>query len=72
MTYIRNSRLVKLSDEFVTDLSQLFSYETLSRSKRPFNNYVDKMREGSKKSVFIHDQGIKTVHAGGALKVRIF
>ena len=34
----------------------------------PFNNYVDKMRwggEGSKMSVFVHAQGIKTVPAGG-------
>ena len=33
-----------------------------------FNNYVDKMRGvgGSQKmSVFVHAQGIKTVHAGG-------
>jgi hypothetical protein len=29
----------------------------------PFNNYVDKMR-GSKMSVFVHAQGMKTVHAG--------
>ena len=35
-------------------------------SKGPFNNYVDKMRgEGSKISVFIHAEGIKTVHAEG-------
>ena len=32
----------------------------------PFNNYVDKMRGGGQKmSVFVHAQGIKTVHAGG-------
>ena len=33
-------------------------------SKGTFNNYVDKMRgEGVKKmSVFVHAQGIKTVH----------
>ena len=31
--------------------------------KGAFNNYVDKMR-GSKISVFVHAQGIKTVHAG--------
>ena len=32
-----------------------------------FNNYVDKMRGGGgqKMSVFVHAQGIKTVHAGG-------
>ena len=31
----------------------------------PFNNYVDKMREGGQKmSVFVHSQVIKTVHAG--------
>ena len=30
------------------------------------HNYVDKMRErGSKMSVFVHAQGIKTVHTGG-------
>ena len=29
-----------------------------------FNNYVDKMRGGQKMSVFVHVQGIKTVHAG--------
>ena len=32
-------------------------------SRGPFNNYVDKMR--SKMSVFVHAQGIKTVHAEG-------
>ena len=34
--------------------------------KGPFNNYVDKMREGGgqKMSVFVHAQGIKTVHKG--------
>ena len=31
-----------------------------------FNNYVDKMRGvGKKMSVFVHAQGIKTVHVGG-------
>ena len=31
------------------------------------NNYVDKMRGegGQKMSVFVHAQGIKTVHPGG-------
>ena len=31
------------------------------------NNYMDKMRGvgGQKTSVFVHAQGIKTVHAGG-------
>ena len=35
-----------------------------------FNNYVDKMRGGGgqKMSVFVHAQGIKTVHAGGVKK----
>ena len=34
--------------------------------KGAFNNYVDKKRgRGSKMSVFVHTQGIKTVHAGG-------
>ena len=35
--------------------------------KGPFNNYVDKMRGegGQKMSVFVHAQGIKTVHEGG-------
>ena len=35
--------------------------------KGAFNNYVDKMRGGGgqKMSVFVHAQGIKTVHAGG-------
>ena len=34
--------------------------------KGAFNNYVDKMRGGGgqKMSVFVHAQGIKTVHAG--------
>ena len=32
-----------------------------------FNNYVDKMRGGGgqRMSVFVHAQGVKTVHAGG-------
>ena len=36
-------------------------------SKGAFNNYVDKMRGGGgqKISVFVHTQGIKTVHTGG-------
>ena len=36
-------------------------------AKGAFNNYVDKMREGGgqKMSVFVHAQGIKTVHARG-------
>ena len=36
-------------------------------AKGAFNNYVDKMRGGGgqKISVFVHAQGIKTVHAGG-------
>ena len=35
-----------------------------------FNNYVDKMRGGGgqKMSVFVHPQGIKTVHAGRGIK----
>ena len=35
-----------------------------------FNNYVDKMRGGGgqKMSVFVHAQGIETVHAGGGAK----
>ena len=35
--------------------------------KGSFNNYVDKMRGGGgqKMSVFVHAQGIKTVHARG-------
>ena len=38
--------------------------------KGSFNNYVDKMRgrRGKKVSVFVHAQGIKTVHAGGGAK----
>ena len=32
----------------------------------PFNNYVDKMR--GRVFVFVHAQGIKTVHAGGEIK----
>ena len=33
--------------------------------KGSFNNYMDKMGGGQKMSVFVHAQGIKTVHAGG-------
>ena len=42
------------------------------KSKGSFNNYVDKMRGGGgqKMSVFVHAQGIKTVHAGGGVKKR--
>ena len=39
--------------------------------KGSFNYYVDKMRVergGQKMSVFVHAQGIKTVHAGGGSK----
>ena len=36
------------------------------KPKGPLNNYVDKMRGGGgqKMSVFVHAQGIKTVHTG--------
>ena len=39
-------------------------------NKGAFNNYVDKMRGGGgqKMFVFVHAQGIKTVHAGGGVK----
>ena len=37
--------------------------------KGPFNNYVDKMRGGGQNMyVFVHAQGIKTVHAGGTVR----
>ena len=38
--------------------------------KRPFNNYVDKMRGrgGQKMSVFVNAQIIKFGHAGGGVK----
>ena len=38
-----------------------------------FNSYVDKMRGGGgqKISVFVHAQGIKTVHAGGQTMVKL-
>ena len=37
------------------------------KAPSPKNNYVDKMRGGGgqKISVFVHAQGIKTLHAGG-------
>ena len=39
---------------------------TLLLALGPLNNYVDKMRGGGQKmSVFVHAQGIKTVHPGG-------
>ena len=38
----------------------LFSYHS---DKGPLNSYVDK--KNLKMSVFVHTQGIKTVHAGG-------
>ena len=40
--------------------------------KGPFNNYVDKMRGGGgqKLSVFVHAQGIKTIHAERGLGVK--
>ena len=37
-------------------------------NKGPFNNYIrgqDEGGGGQKMSVFVHAQGIKTVHAGG-------
>ena len=45
-------------------------WPTLSLRRGAFNNYVDKMRGGGgqKMSVFVHAQGIKTVHAGGGVK----
>ena len=45
-----------------------FKSPTAIMHKGPFNNYVDKMRGGGgqKMSVFVHTQGINTVHAEGA------
>ena len=49
----------------------LFSENLVETSKihdkGPFNNYVDKISGtgGQKMSVFVHAQGIKTVHAEG-------
>ena len=41
--------------------------------KGPFNNYVDKMGGGGQKmSVFVHAQGIKTVHPRGGQKIAKF
>ena len=37
--------------------------------KGPFNNYVDKMR-WAKMPVFVHAQGVKTVHAGGGWGIK--
>ena len=41
-------------------------------SQGSFNNYVDKMRGGGgqQMSVFVHAQGIKSVHAGGGGEVK--
>ena len=38
------------------------------QSNGPFNNYVDKGEGGQKMSVFVHAQGIKTVHSGAIKK----
>ena len=40
------------------DFSKMYSFY-----KGPFINYVDKMRGDQIMSVFVHAQGIKTVHA---------
>ena len=50
--------------------SQFFQKTKKNQPKGAFNNYVDKMRVGGgqKMSVFVHAQGIKTVHAGGVKK----
>ena len=42
-------------------------------SKGAFNNYVDKMSGGGGQeiSVFVHAQGIETVHAGGSRNGKI-
>ena len=48
--------------------------ELVINSMGPFNNYVVKMRGGGgqKMSVFVHAQGIKSVHAGeGSKNVKI-
>ena len=49
-------------------LKELMSHQNrhTSTGKGSFNNYVDKMRRGGgqKMSVFVHAQGIKTVHTG--------
>ena len=43
--------------------SKLYNPAKFTPDKGPFNNYVDKMSgEGQKMSVFVHAQGIKTVH----------
>jgi hypothetical protein len=47
----------------------LFHRKKPITDKGAFNNYVDKMRGGGgqKNSVFVHAQGIKTVHAGAKM-----
>ena len=42
----------------------------LQISLKPFNNYVDMEWGGQKKSVFVHSQGTKSLHAGGGGEVK--
>ena len=54
-----------IKDQSVRIFSILTRVKSKKRNKGSFNNYVDKMRGGGgqKISVFVHAQGIKTVHA---------
>ena len=53
------------------DLCEMTLFSTVVCNKGPFNNYVDKMRGGGQKmSVFVHAQGIKTVHTGEGGRVK--
>ena len=56
---------VKKQEKFKINEGGLILYNFFT--KGAFNNYVDKMRGGGgqKMSVFVHAQGIKTVHEGG-------
>ena len=48
----------------------MYYIQSVNYNMGSFINYVDKMRGGGQKmSVFVHAQGIKTVHAeGGGVK----
>ena len=66
--YLKNLERILLPSSFS---SLGFHFASKSLLERPFNNYVDKMR-GSKMSVFVHAQDIKSVHEERGQKMAKF
>ena len=62
--FLMSTTLIKQKNRS-TQIRTWIVYDLQKTAQGTFNNYVDKMRGrgGQKMSVFVHAQGIKTVHA---------